>query len=290
MIDKIVVHGGTFHADDVCSVSIVKLMNPNIKYERVVSVSGYNVNSADGTIVADIGFGIFDHHDKASKTRRDGGPHSACTLIWEKFGQSIIENLYGTDSETACRAARKMEEKMLFPIANSDNGIFCAAFTINDIIAQINPSWEHMTKEDADKGFSIAVGLMDKILRATLDRVMDEIHAEKYVFASIKEMQDGILILPQFLPWQDACIEDKRVLVVVFPSNRAGYCIQMVPVGKNSFQTRVDTPKEWHGLCDEDAKKAFPGMMFCHKNGFLATFETKNEAIEAAKTVVGLKS
>lgn len=101
-------------------------------------------------------------------------------------------------------------------------------------------------------------------------------------------MNNGIVILPCFLPWEDVCIKNKDARIVVFPSNRGGYSIQMVPVRKNSFQTRVDTPETWHGLSDDSAETVMPGMTFCHKNGFLASFRTQSDAIEAAKTIVGV--
>lgn len=246
MINKIVVHGGTFHADDVCSVSIVRLLNPNAEFERVLSANNYDINSEDGTIVADIGFGIFDHHGNTTKLRRDGGPHSACTLIWERFGQDIIAKTYHVDNNTARKVANKVEESMLFPIANGDNGIFCHAFTINDIISQINPDWEHSSPTESDKAFSVAVKLMDKILKITIDKTIAEVKAEKIVLDSVKKMKDGIVVLPCLLPWEDICIKNKEALIVVFPSNRGGYSIQMVPE-KKRIVSRPVLIRQSHG-------------------------------------------
>lgn len=35
MITRIYIHAGTFHADDVMSVSIVRLLNPAVQYDRI---------------------------------------------------------------------------------------------------------------------------------------------------------------------------------------------------------------------------------------------------------------
>lgn len=288
MINKIVVHGGTFHADDVCSVSIARLMNPKVIFERVLSTDGLDVNSEDGTIVADIGFGFFDHHGNSVRPRRDGGPHSACTLLWERFGTEIIEKTCAIDCQTAKKVASKIEDTMLFPIADGDNGIFGSGFTINDIISRMNPDWEHTSEKESDDAFGIAVNFMDKILKITINKAIAEVKAEVIVLDAVQKMNNGIVILPCFLPWEDVCIKNKDARIVVFPSNRGGYSIQMVPVRKNSFQTRVDTPETWHGLSDDSAETVMPGMTFCHKNGFLASFRTQSDAIEAAKTIVGV--
>ena len=62
--DKLIVHGGEFHADDVMTAAILKSLNPDIEIERVYSVPD---ELSANTLVADIGFGKYDHHqdDKA---------------------------------------------------------------------------------------------------------------------------------------------------------------------------------------------------------------------------------
>ena len=124
MITRIYIHAGTFHADDVMSVSIVRLLNPAVQYDRIIRVTELDdVYAEDNVIVADIGGGIFDHHGPAAKTRRDGGPHSACTLLWERFGRDATKAcLPQLDDDDVAEVTTKLEDEILFRIADEDNG------------------------------------------------------------------------------------------------------------------------------------------------------------------------
>ena len=63
VINKIIVHGGVFHADDVFCVALARIINPDCEVDRVFKIpDGVDVNATSGTVVADIGDGIFDHH------------------------------------------------------------------------------------------------------------------------------------------------------------------------------------------------------------------------------------
>ena len=119
MINHISVHAGTFHADDVACVSICKMLNLNVEYDRITRVTDLDdVLADDNVIVADIGGGIFDHHGPAAKTRRDGGPHSACTLLWERFGseatKAYLSHLSGDDvTEVSTKSSLGLQMKTM---------------------------------------------------------------------------------------------------------------------------------------------------------------------------------
>ena len=172
MITRIYIHAGTFHADDVMSVSIVRLLNPAVQYDRIIQVTELDdVYAEDNVIVADIGGGIFDHHGPAAKTRRDGGPHSACTLLWERFGRDATKAcLPQLDDDDVAEVTTKLEDEILFRIADEDNGLFCPGYTLNSIISQINPNWDEDYPCAADVAFTKAVLLMDEILKTALKR------------------------------------------------------------------------------------------------------------------------
>ena len=69
-----------------------------------------------------------------------------------------------------------------------------------------------------------------------------------------------------------------------------GYSIQMVPVASAGYETRIHTPEEWHGKQGREAERTMPGMKFCHRNGFIASFNTKENALAAARFVVAQKN
>ena len=55
-------HGGIFHADDVFTTALLKILNPEFTWER-----GFEVPEDFDGIVYDIGFGEFDHHQADSQ-------------------------------------------------------------------------------------------------------------------------------------------------------------------------------------------------------------------------------
>lgn len=285
MINRISVHAGTFHADDVACVSICKMLNLNVEYDRITRVTDLDdVLADDNEIVADIGGGIFDHHGPAAKTRRDGGPHSACTLLWERFGSEAtkvyLSHLSGDD---VTEVSTKLEDEILFRIADEDNGLFCPGYTLNSIIAQMNPNWDDGCPCAADAAFTEAVLLMDEILKTALKRYASQVKGKEFVQKALAKKQNGVVILEKYVPWKDYVVADPDALVMVFPSNRGGWNIQMVPKSMEGFETRVDTPYDWHGISGLDAEDKVPGMTFCHRNGFLASFRTKENAVAAAQ-------
>ena len=45
----------------------------------------------ENTIIYDIGFGKYDHHQKGGNgVRKNGVPYAACGLIWKDFGKDLI--------------------------------------------------------------------------------------------------------------------------------------------------------------------------------------------------------
>src|SRR5450756_919873 len=75
--DFAMTHGGKFHADDVFSAALLKMIYPGIHIIRAFEVPyGF-----DG-IVFDIGFGKFDHHQKDARIRENGVPYAAFGLLW----------------------------------------------------------------------------------------------------------------------------------------------------------------------------------------------------------------
>ena len=90
---------------------------------------------------------------------------------------------------------------------------------------------------------------------------------------------NGIVILPQFVPWNDVVCEDPDAKFVVFPSNRGGYNLQAVPPTPESFEQRIPLPEAWL----ENKPK---GATFVHQGRFFAAFDTKDHAIGAADEIM----
>ena len=55
-------HAGKFHADDVFATALLQILRPDIKITR-----GFTVPDDFDGIVYDIGFGMFDHHERTPR-------------------------------------------------------------------------------------------------------------------------------------------------------------------------------------------------------------------------------
>lgn len=69
-------HGAKFHADDLFSTALLRLINPDIQVER-----GFDVPENFDGIVYDIGRGRFDHHQQDKEIRENGVPYAAFGLL-----------------------------------------------------------------------------------------------------------------------------------------------------------------------------------------------------------------
>lgn len=287
-IEKITIHAGVFHADDILSVCIAQMLNPAVEYRRFFKTDGLDCEADSGEIVADIGFGRYDHHGRAAKTRADGGPHSACTLLWQDFGEeAVMANYHDLSPEQAKAVAETVAAAILNPVADGDNGIFTPGFTINQVVSQFNPNWDAIIT-NTDVVFAEALAITAVIFRKTVERCVSEVRAQSLVKEALDRQEDGVVIFDKFVPWQKWVCADPKTKLVVFPSNRGGWNAQLVPAQAGSRETRSHVPETWKGLSGEAAKAACQGMTFCHAGGFLLSFETREDAINTAKKITAL--
>lgn len=97
--DKAFTHGGIFHADDVFSAALLRMMNPDIFIER-----GNQVPDGYDGLVFDIGGGAFDHHQEDRRVREMVFRlrHSDCygksmgKTFWrvKRTGQTLMKNSF----------------------------------------------------------------------------------------------------------------------------------------------------------------------------------------------------
>lgn len=93
-IERGFTHGGGFHADDVFSSALLRILNPQIEILR-----GNVVPEEFDGIVYDIGRGKFDHHQQQKLYRENGIPYAAFGLLWKEFGGLLL-----TDEDEIGRA------------------------------------------------------------------------------------------------------------------------------------------------------------------------------------------
>lgn len=260
-LQEVYTHGGKFHADDVCTVALLRFFGFNGKVNRVFKISDELKES--GALIFDIGGGEFDHHSKDNlETYEDGCPMAA----FGKVARNIrvdgveLENLFPGFTEEIAK-----------PIEAHDNGYssddICQSYFAKICNAFV-PAWNEET--DMDFAFERAVDLCYEVLRRQL------IHLSSKQVAAIEiqkaKVIDNVIILEKFVPWQDHI--DDNIKAAIFPSLRGGYNLQIAPdknapAGTLAIKARLNFTEEQEALCT-----------FIHPTGFICATNTLADAIK----------
>lgn len=288
----VVIHSTIFHADDVFSAAMLRIIRPDLPIYRTCELSAQMIADINNgkAIAVDIGaaFDIteYDHHqvDKAYRPIEDGTyvdkngnlsaiPYCGFGRLWQDFGY-ILCPYKG--------AWKKVDRDLVLAIDKADNGI--EGNLLSAAIHRFNPTWDAYTGNTAadnvveNEAFWKAERFAEAVLRQFVENANSEHEAEKLVLESKTIAYGKILVLDQFLPWEDTVINKMPdVLFVVYPHKRGGYAVQTVPNAPGSFTGRKLFPERWLGNPD-----ASLGMTFCHPNNFLAAVDTQENAIHVA--------
>lgn len=258
-------HAGRFHADDVFSAALLKILNPQIKIVRRNAVpEGYQ------GLVFDLSDGAYDHHGDRANFRDNGVQYASFGLLWKEYGCTLVSE----------KEAKTFDESFIQPLDfqdnNGGNNLLCRAIT------QSNPKWDE-ENADSDEAYFKAVEFAKFILENEIKSMNSTEHAEQIVLECLSKSDDGIVVLPTGMPWK-ALLIPEEALYVVYPSPRGGYNAQAVPVAVDSHQCKKPFPEEWRGKRSElDEITGLKGMIFCHPHGYLLAAETEESTIAACK-------
>ena len=279
-------HRGVFHADDVMSAVLLRMLNPHIKFHRVTRVPDEAL-SDPMVIVFDVGLGKFDHHQPDSPVRENGVKYAAFGLLWREFGKELI------DSDEGCQM---FDEWFVQPIDAQDNGQKNHAgeipvFSLSNTISLWNCNWDE--DYDQDITFENAVAQFQPVLEFAIGSIKSKLRAKELVERAIEQSDGQIIMLPKFAPWQDWLFKSTNLkaataLYVVFPSLRGDYTIQAVPKEAGSFELKKPFPEKWRGRSQAElfGLTGIPELTFCHKNGFLCATSHGNAALKVAQLAV----
>ena len=301
--DTLIVHDGSFHADDVLVAAMLSELNPNLRILRlgISQLGPYRTNPS--TLIADIGGGRFDHHQPDAALRADGNKHAACGLVWEAFR----DRLRPRDEERASIWVEQLEA-----IEDGDNGVSRDATErspITDIASYSNPEWDDDTP--IDECFAKAVAFVRerfvrplletdgtcgaeapdadetmRLLRETAEELRQRHHdavrrAAAEVEEAIRQSDGHLLVLGRYLPYAKVVDDwnhshDDPIDRVIYPSNRGGYNLRAVNSDLDSFELIRPLDEGW-------LKDKPKGCIFVHQGLFLACFDTLENATTAAK-------
>lgn len=290
-IRQIIVHDGTFHADDVLCVAMAQLTNPNVIVKRM-SHGQLPLNIPADTIVADVGFGKYDHHQADAKLRDDGQRFAACGLLLQDLEQTLFGG--NTPSELIAHIRRIEDHDNKVPESRED--------FLSQFVRLSNPEWdESESKASCDALFEKAVEYVKeyflkpylhnailpdtnknfftkRIFELSLKHTVAEQKASTVILKALCESDGQIVVLPSRLPWYNFLIAS-TALFVINPSNRGGFHLQCIPTNQGANTFKLLLPTSWLTTYP-------PGCSFVHNRLFIAAFVNENKAVAAARKII----
>lgn len=285
-----ITHCGKMHADEVFATAFLELLKKEIKLCRTSSVDFENLK--DDVIVYDIGLREFDHHQAEPKRRENGIVYSSFGLLWQRFGREYLQSNNILDVEEVFNI---FDLELVEQVDAEDNGFFYkieALYKVKSlcsIIEMFNPSYASGQTENEQ--FLKAVSFAKEIINETFLNIVGKIIAKKEAKEIIKNNMGPILLLDNYLPYQEALFEEdvnQEIKFVIFPSQRSNYTVRTVQKSIDDHSLRVPFPKEWGGLALDELEKVsgVNGSIFCHNKLFIAASDTKENAIKMAMKAI----
>ena len=156
---------------------------------------------------------MFDHHQEPRESRPNGVPYAAFGLLWRVLGAQLV----------GAHQARLLDENFVQPLDLNDNT--GEQNSLADAIGSFNPVWD--SGEDSDACFWRAVPFAKQVLENEIAAANAVNRADETVQNAYKNSRDGIVVLPDYMPWKNGLYKTDA-LFVVYPSQRGGYSAQCV--------------------------------------------------------------
>ena len=257
-------HGGRFHADDVFSAALLRILRPDIRVYR-----GNQVPNNFSGIVFDIGDGPFDHHQKNPERRKNGAAYASFGLLWREYGHHFLPQ----------KAAQSFDEKFIQPLDIDDNK--GTGNTLAGLIGAYNPTWD--SSGDGDTAFEKAVEVAQSLLAHKLESLAAMERGHVVVRGALEKIQEGIVVLEYYVPWKPVLVPSEAEFVI-FPSERGGYSLQCIPKDFNGKTGhKVPLPRTWNAAPAQQLQElsGVPDVTFCHSSGFMCSVGS----VEGAKNL-----
>lgn len=289
-----ITHNGTMHADEVFATAFLSMY---LKDAKICRVSNININEiAENKIVYDIGRGKFDHHQEDAKQRENGITYSSFGLLWSEFGKQYLQEQNIENYEEVFNAIDKDFVEMIDAI---DNGVFpkieadYKVKTLSDIIKLFNPSYASNQLEDNQ--FTKAVTVAKLIFEEEILQVIGKVKAKAKILNLLENNQNNYLLLDEYLPYEETILNTEtanNICFVIFPSNRGGYAIKTIAKSTEDKTFRMEIPKEWGGLVNEELESVsgIEGLTFCHNNRFILSCKNKETALITINKIIEIQT
>lgn len=271
----VVTHSGPFHADDVLAVALLRRW---IDPAATVTRTRDPARIARADVVVDVG-GVydpatrrFDHH-QATYT----GPRSAAGLVleWLHAEGHLPDALFQVLDDRLVRYVDAVDNGRVAPRPD----VPCYARLV-EVANHGNTSFAAF-----DVAFEDATTFAAAWLRGLVAGYDEERAADATVVAAMADAVargSTIVELPRHLRWKPAYFAHggaaHPTTFVVFPGLDGLWQAVAIPPEEDRFDQKVSLPAAWAGLVDDAlvAASGIPGARFCHKNRFIAVFESRD--------------
>lgn len=166
--------------------------------------------------------------------------------------------------------------------------------SVSTMIDLLNPNWDE--EQDVDGAFLKAVKFAQEILSRKIKRTVATLKAKSRISELIELCSGGVLVMPEFIGcnWIVNVLSDSNPKAAefyygVFPGLNKEWVVQAIPPALNRMRDKKKPlPKAWWGLSGQELVKVtgIETAIFCHRNGFIAGAETKEDAIRMANLAI----
>ena len=310
----IATHSGSFHADDVFGVGVLMGVFPS--HTLIRSRHNEKIETADFAVdvggLWDAPTGRFDHHQRSFTGARParlvdgvetaGVGYASAGLVWSAFGGDYVKALADTlgvqlDAQALAEITRSIDTSLVQYLDIVDTGkgdIAPGIFGLSALIAQLNTNWMEEQGLDStakaqlqESRFCEAIAITRKFLDRAIIKKVSQLRAMDIVRQAPRLLGGQVLHLQEGgMPWTRVVVDEMpEVLFVIYPDSEGDqYQIKTVPVAPGSFVARMDLPKSWAGLRDQELSEVtgVSDSVFCHMNLFIGGAKSLEGAIRLA--------
>lgn len=311
----IATHSGSFHADDVFGVGVLMGVFPShtlirTRKQELIEAADFVVD-VGGTW--DAATGRFDHHQRGFDGARPahqgdgqtvpGVGYASAGLVWSAFGAAYVKAWASThgqrlEAQAVEDVVRSIDHSLVQYLDIVDTGqgdVSPGIFGLSSLIAQLNTHWMEEKGMDGkvkaqlqETRFREAIAITRKFLDHAISKKVAQISAVDTVRAAPRLLAGRVLHLQEGgMPWTRVVVDEMpEVMFVIYPdSDGDQYQIKTVPVEPGSFDARLDLPKSWAGLRDQElaAVTGVADSVFCHLNLFIGGARSFEGAVKLAE-------
>ena len=310
----IATHSGSFHADDVFGVGVLMGVFPSHMLVRTRKQE--RIDAADFAVDVggswDAATGRFDHHQRGFDGARPahdangktvaGVGYASAGLVWTAHGNDYVKAWARTHGQSLTTQAveeivRSIDHSLVQYLDIVDTGqgdVSPGIFGLSSLIAQLNTHWMEEKGMDGkakaqlqETRFREAIAITRKFLDHAISKKVAQICAMDTVRQAPRLLDGRVLHLQEGgMPWSRVVADEMpEVMFVIYPdSDGDQYQVKTVPVEPGSFTARLDLPKSWAGLRDQElaAVTGVADSVFCHLNLFIGGARSFEGAVRLA--------